>query len=128
MSKARLEHFNLTVLDPDATAALLVDLFDWKIRWSGASIHEGRTVHVGDEDSYIALYSQPGAQALGVPTYDRQLALNHVGVEVDDLDRAAERVVEAGLETYNHQDYEPGRRFYFRTGDGLEIEVVSYGK
>lgn len=30
---ARLEHINLTVADPDATAALLGELFDWHVRW-----------------------------------------------------------------------------------------------
>ncbi|MEC7669548.1 MAG: VOC family protein, partial [Pseudomonadota bacterium] len=27
---------------------------------------------------------------------------------------------------HNHADYEPGKRFYFDTPDGIEIEVVSY--
>ena len=34
--------------------------------------------------------------------------------------------VEHGLETFNHGDYEPGRRFYFFDWDGIEFEVVSY--
>ena len=126
MSIARLEHLNVTVLDPDATAHMLVQLFDWKIRWSGASIHGGRTVHVGAEDSYLALYTRSEATALGSRTYDQRLALNHVGIQVDDLDEAEKRVLAAGLETYEHQDYEPGRRFYFTDGGGLEFEVLSY--
>jgi len=52
--------------------------------------------------------------------------LNHVGLLVDDLD-AAERVVrEYGFEPWGHDDYEPGRRFYFFDWDGIEFEVVSY--
>ncbi|MEM6653029.1 MAG: VOC family protein, partial [Pseudomonadota bacterium] len=35
MSKAMLEHVNLTVTDPDKTAEMLCDLFDWRIRWAG---------------------------------------------------------------------------------------------
>ena len=35
MTNAFLEHVNVTVADADQTAALLVDLFDWQIRWSG---------------------------------------------------------------------------------------------
>ena len=30
------------------------------------------------------------------------------------------------LEPFNHDDYEPGRRFYFFDWDGIEFEVVSY--
>lgn len=56
MSEAYLEHANLTVRNPDATAKLLVELFDWRIRWQGEAIHGGHTVHVGGEASYLALY------------------------------------------------------------------------
>ena len=45
---------------------------------------------------------------------------------VDDLDAAERLVLDAGLETFNHADYEPGRRFYFFDWDGIEFEVVSY--
>lgn len=54
--------------------------------------------------------------------------LNHIGVAVDDLDAAEERVKAAGLTPTSHADYEPGRRFYFRDEDGIEYEVVSYSQ
>ncbi|WP_145194687.1 VOC family protein [Planctomycetes bacterium Poly30] len=127
MSNARLEHLNVTVIDPDSTARILAQIFDWRIRWTGASIHGGRTIHVGAEDTYLALYSRDGAISMEAQTYDRRLALNHVGIEVDDLEATERRVRAAGLEPYHHQDDEPGRRFYFRDGGGLEIEVLSYG-
>jgi hypothetical protein len=53
---ARLEHLNFTVADPMGFAELLCRLFDWKIRWQGSAIHSGHTVHVGGEDSYMAIY------------------------------------------------------------------------
>ena len=37
MSQAMLEHVNVTVTDPEKTAALLCELFDWRIRWQGPS-------------------------------------------------------------------------------------------
>ncbi|MEZ6015802.1 MAG: VOC family protein [Planctomycetota bacterium] len=126
MSTARLEHLNVTVLDPDATAQLLARLFDWRIRWSGPSLNGGRTVHVGGEATYLALYTPAEAPELGASSDAQRRPLNHVGIEVDDLDATEERVLEAGFETYHHQDYEPGRRFYFTDGDGLEFEVLSY--
>ena len=52
--------------------------------------------------------------------------LNHIGVEVDDLDAVEARVIAAGLLPFNHGDYDPGRRFYFLDPDGIEYEVVSY--
>ena len=51
-----------------------------------------------------------------------------VRARLEDVDlAAAERVVlDHGLETFNHGDYPPGRRFYFFDWDGIEFEVVSY--
>ena len=45
---------------------------------------------------------------------------------VDLLLATEQAVIAAGLEPFNHGNYEPGRRFYFLDGDGVEYEVVSY--
>ena len=126
MPLPRLEHANLTLGDPDAAAALMERLFGWAVRWSGDSIGGGRTVHVGSEESYLALYAPPSH--LGEPgdSYATRTGLNHVGVVVDDLDAVEERVRAEGLEPYSFGEYEPGRRFYFRCPQGVEFEVVSY--
>ena len=50
---------------------------------------------------------------------------NHFGVVADNLDDVAQRLAHAGLESYHHTAYEPGRRFYFRGPDQIECEVVS---
>ena len=52
--------------------------------------------------------------------------LNHIGIVVDDLGAMEERVIAAGLKPHSHQDYEPGRRFYFHDRDRIEYEIVSY--
>jgi len=121
-----LEHVNVTVTDPANTAKWLSDLFGWKIRWQGASIHGGFSVHVGADDGYVALYAPPKQTEPAVSSYDITGGLNHVGVVVDDLTATEQRVIAAGFKPHNHADYEPGRRFYFRDGDGVEWEVVSY--
>ena len=55
---AQLEHVYITVTDPKRTAALLVDIFGWKTRWEGSAMAgAGYTMHVGTDDSYIAIYS-----------------------------------------------------------------------
>lgn len=125
---ARLEHVNLTVTDPDRTAAMLVELFGWHVRWEGDSIHEGRTVHVGTDSDYLALYTTPLAATQRGSSYARVGGLNHVAVVVDDLDEAERRVHDAGFATTNHGDYEPGRRFYFHDHDNVEFELVSYAR
>lgn len=127
MADARLEHANITVADPKSTAEELCALFGWHIRWEGEALGRGHTVHVGTDDSYLAVYAPRGA---AVPaetgSYSTLGGLNHIGIVVDDLDAAEERARAAGYQPRNHADYEPGRRFYFDTRDGIEIEVVCY--
>lgn len=126
---AHLEHVNITVPDPPNTAAMLSDLFGWKVRWEGAALNGGFTVHVGSEDSYVALYTGPGGvsnQVSADNSYHRVAGLNHIGVVVADLDLIEKKVKSMGIETHSHADYEPGRRFYFHDSDGVEFEVISY--
>lgn len=123
---ANLEHVNVTVLDPKATAAWLGTVFGWKIRWEGDAMSGGYTVHVGDEDSYVALYTPNMAINDSQHSYTTRAGLNHVGVVVDDIDAAEARAKAAGFKPHNHGDYEPGKRFYFDDHDGVEWEVVSY--
>ena len=125
MASLRIEHVNVTVTDPDRSAALMGDLFGWKVRWAGPALSGGRSVHVGAGDHYLALYT-PRPEAPGERTFAKGMPLNHIGVEVDDLDATEAKVVAAGLRPFNHGDYEPGRRFYFFDPDGIEYEVVSY--
>ena len=127
MKQGLFEHVNMTVTDPDKTAALLAELFDWKIRWSGDSIHDGRSVHVGTENAYVALYSVGAPRKLGAQeNYRVAGAVNHLGILVNDLAAAEKRVLAHGIETHSHQTYDPGSRFYFHDHDGIEYEVVSY--
>ena len=57
MAAATIEHVNVTVTDPDKTADLLCELFDWKIRWPGRSLLGGTTVHVGTDKHYLAVFA-----------------------------------------------------------------------
>lgn len=123
----RLEHVNITVPDPKATAAVLIDLFGWHIRWEGEAMDNGYSVHVGDDVGYLALYRPGRALNPAADTYALVGGLNHVGVTVDDLGTTEARVVAAGYTPNSHADYEPGRRFYFDGPDGIEFEVVNYG-
>lgn len=126
MSQVQLEHVNVTVKDPKLTARKLCEIFDWRIRWEGPAINDGYTVHVGNSSSYVAVYSGGRGQNPAKDNYEQLAGLNHIGVVVKDLDAVEQRVIAAGFRPKNHADYEPGRRFYFLDGDGVEYEVVSY--
>jgi catechol 2,3-dioxygenase-like lactoylglutathione lyase family enzyme len=125
MTNGKLEHVNITVSDPQRSAALLRDLFGWHIRWEGPSMSDGHTIHIGTDDDYIALYTNQEVRA-GDPMFNKGEPMNHIGVTVDDLDAVEVKVIAAGLEPFNHGDYAPGRRFYFFDWNGIEWEVVSY--
>lgn len=123
-----IEHANLTVTDPDRSAALFKALCGWEERWRGKSQMGGDSLHVGQPGNgghYVALYTNDEVRAEG-RRYSKGQPLNHVGLLVDDLDAAEKAVAASGLEPFGHDDYEPGRRFYFFDWDGIEFEVVSY--
>lgn len=125
MAHPFIEHVNLTVSDPDRTAALMQRIFGWRERWRGPARDNGTTVHVGSDTAYVALYAAPGGETADIP-WAKGAPLNHVGIVVDDLDLVEARVVDAGMRPFSHGDYDPGRRFYFLDPDGIEYEVVSY--
>ena len=122
MPIGQLEHVNITVNDPERSSELLQKLCGWHERWRGKSQMGGWTIHVGNAQNYVAVYSNE-------LTHDRYMKgqpLNHIGLVVDDLGSAEAVVIAAGLLPFGHGDYEPGRRFYFFDWEGIEFEVVSY--
>lgn len=125
MTHAMIEHVNLTVSDPERAAGLMETLFGWHERWRGPARDGGFTIHVGNDASYVALYTGPNGLHADAH-FGKGEPLNHVGVQVDDLDAIEDKVIAAGLIPFSHGDYEPGRRFYFFDPDGIEYEVVSY--
>lgn len=125
MTQVRIEHVNISVSDPARTAAMLMDLFGWHIRWQGKAASGGYTIHVGSDTDYLAVYSlRPDAAAKA--DFAKGAPLNHLGIQVDDLGAIERKVIARGLAPFNHADYEPGRRFYFFDEDGIEYEIISY--
>ncbi len=127
MASLCIEHVNVTVRDPEHTAALLTSIFGWRIRWQGPARDGGRTIHLGSDDHYIALYTGKGA-SYSDADFAKSQPLNHIGVEVDDIDATEAKVIAAGLVPFSHDAYDPGRRFYVFDPDGIEYKIVSYAK
>lgn len=125
MARPFIEHVNLTVSDPDATARMLNAVFGWEERWRGPARDGGWTIHIGTSDCYMALYTGPDGQHRGV-RFGKGQPFSHIGIEVADLDAIEAKVTAQGLTPFNHDDYAPGRRFYFFDNDGIEYEVISY--
>ena len=125
MKKAALEHVNITVTDPERSAALMCDVFGWHIRWKGPSMGNGFTIHVGTDAQYLAFYTNETVRAKD-PRFEKMQPMNHIALTVDDLDTAEKGIAAAGLTPFGHDDYEPGRRFYFYDWNSIEFEVVSY--
>lgn len=126
MTATRLEHVNVTVSNPEKTAAWMGEVFGWHIRWKGAAKGFGRTIHVGTDDDYVALFSPDNPAPNPYDRYRSAGGLNHIAVVVDNLVAAEKRVKAAGFTPVSHADYEPGRRFYFHDHDDIEFEVVQY--
>lgn len=123
MQTAKLEHANITVSNPQRSAAFFEKLCGWHIRWEGPSMNEGYTIHVGSETHYLSLYTNDAAQG----GFSKGQPLNHIAIQVTDLALAQKTVVDAGLEPFNDGTYDPGpSTFYFYDWDGIEFEVVSY--
>ena len=125
MTQAFIEHVNLSVRNPSKTSAQMQAIFGWHIRWQGEAQNGGNTIHVGTETHYLALYTNGGVQNR-TENWAKGMPLNHVGLQVDDLDATEQRVIAAGLIPFGHDEYAPGNRFYFFDDDGIEFEVVSY--
>jgi len=125
MTYGKLEHANISVSDPARSAALMKELFGWTIRWEGASSLGGYTVHVGSPDDYIALYHHQDVINANAP-FSKGAPMNHIGIVVENLEETEGKVADAGLVPFGHDDYDPGKRFYFVDWDGIEFEVISY--
>jgi catechol 2,3-dioxygenase-like lactoylglutathione lyase family enzyme len=124
----RLEHANLFVRDIDATIRFLQTAFpEFRIRFDGIDPRGFRWVHVGTDDTYIALTQstvepeQPWTPYAGVP------GVNHLAYEVDDVEALGERLKSAGYRNSTVPNNHPFRtRAYFYDRDGNDWEFVQY--
>ncbi len=129
MPGPRIEHVNVTVSDPDRAARLMESLFGWHVRWQGPARNGGRTIHVGSDDHYIALYTGHGV-AYTADDFAKGRPLNHIGVEVDDLAGIEAKVVSRRPAPVRPRHLRPGPPVLFSRSRrhrvrGGELQVIS---
>ena len=112
--------------EPEKTAAWMLAVFGWRIRWQDPVLNTGYRVHVGTGAQYLALYPPVDLQKISSDSHGFLAGLNHIGVCVRDLLVCEARVKKAEFTSRDHAQYEPGSQFYFHDFDGIVYEVVSY--
>lgn len=122
---ARLEHANLTVRNVDETIRFLRTAFpDFQIRFDDTDACGRRWVHVGTDETYIAL-TQSSAEP--EPGSKGGKYLNHLAYEVDNAEELRERFISAGFKESIVPNNHPNRKqVYFYDPDGYEWEFVQY--
>ncbi len=123
----RLEHANMVVRSIDDTVRFLTAaLPEFRIRREG--LNEGqRWMHIGTDDTYIALNEASDEPAERWVPYDGKPGINHLGYEVDDVDALRDRLAAAGFRDSTYPNNHPHRkRVYFYDADGNDWEFVQY--
>jgi catechol 2,3-dioxygenase-like lactoylglutathione lyase family enzyme len=93
----RLEHANLIVRDINGMIRFLQTAFpEFKVRGEGKSRDGSRWVHVGTDETYIALSPAKEEPEKHWIPYQGQPGVNHLAYEVDDVEALCKRMKSAG--------------------------------
>lgn len=118
-----LEHANLTVRDGVSTARFLMTAFpEFYIRGRSDLDEAQQWLHVGTDESYVALYYS------GKNTNEICYAgFNHLGYVVTDVEDLRIRLLDAGYrEGFKAAPHPWRKRIYILDDDGIEWEFVEY--
>ncbi len=124
----RLEHANLCVHDIDAVVGFLKTAFpDFQIRRDTTDPDGTRWVHVGTNETYVALNQAKPEEPRRGTLYKGRPGLNHLAYEVDDVEALRARLRAAGYRDSTVQNAHPYRkRIYFYDPEGNDWEFVQY--
>ena len=124
----RLEHANLAVRDVEGMLRFLGEAFpDFRVRGRGPDCAGRRWVHVGNDDTYLALLEATGAAPEAWEPYSGKPGLNHLGFAVDDVAALRARLRAAGYPESTVPNAHPYRkRVYFQDAEGNDWEFVEY--
>jgi catechol 2,3-dioxygenase-like lactoylglutathione lyase family enzyme len=126
--RVRLDHANLVVRDLDGMIRFLQTAFpDFRVRGQGPDWSGSRWVHVGNDETYLALHQARREPAEPWVPYTGKPGLNHLGFEVDDVAALGDRLRAAGYEDSTVPNAHPHRRrVYFHDAEGNDWEFVEY--
>ena len=124
----RLEHANLCVRNIEGMIRFLQTAFpEFRVRGEGISGDGTRWVHVGTDQTYIALGQSRTAPARDWEPYQGMPGVNHLAYEVDDVDALRNRMTAAGYMDSTPPNSHPYRkRLYFYDPEGNDWEFVQY--
>jgi catechol 2,3-dioxygenase-like lactoylglutathione lyase family enzyme len=124
----KLEHANLVVEDVDEMIRFLQTAFpDFAVRWEWTAEDGRRSVHVGTDDTYLALNQASRERTAPWKPYSGEPGVNHLGYEVDDVDALRARMTAAGYRDSTVTNEHPHRkRVYFMDREGNDWEFVQY--
>ncbi len=120
-----LEHANITVNDLQEAIKFFQTAFPhFKIR--GGGNNEREWVHIGDDNTYIAL-NQAKQNDLGVSKNYDSVGINHLGFVVANVEEIANNLLSRGYKRDFPKQVERFRiRDYFADKDGNQYEFVQY--
>lgn len=125
----QFEHANITVPNIDAALAFLLNAApDFQIKTDQTHQDSYRWVHIGNESCYFAL-QEPHSPSVSKDTRKpyQNIAVNHIGMIVDDLDNIKLNLLALGYEQNGDVTQEKhGRRLYFYDKAGFEWELIEY--
>ncbi len=125
----QFEHANITVPNIDAALAFLLNAApDFQIKTDQTHQDSYRWVHIGNENCYFALQEShsPSVSKDTRKPY-QNIAVNHIGMIVDDLDNIQLNLLALGYEQNGDITQEKhGRRLYFYDKAGFEWELIEY--
>ena len=123
--KIYLEHANITVNNLKAAIAFFTTAFPhFKIRGGGKG--EREWVHLGDDETYLALNQTTKNQTPEEKNYNR-VGINHLGFVVNNVEEIAQRLLANGyLRDYPKQIEKFRIRDYFADEEGNQYEFVQY--
>jgi catechol 2,3-dioxygenase-like lactoylglutathione lyase family enzyme len=124
----RMEHANLCVRDVDGMIRFLETAFpEFRVRHDATETDGTRWVHIGTDETYIALQSSHGERGEPWHAYSGSPGVNHLGYEVDDVEALRGRLRSGGYTDTTVPNEHPHRkRIYFNDPEGNDWEFVEY--
>jgi catechol 2,3-dioxygenase-like lactoylglutathione lyase family enzyme len=124
----RLEHANLCVRDIEGMIRFLQTAFpEFRVRGEGTSNDGTRWVHIGTDETYIALGQSRVQPAKQWTPYQGLPGVNHLAYEVDDVEALRNRMNLAGYRDSTPPNAHPHRkRLYCCDPEGNDWEFVQY--